>query len=65
MVCIIFSKSVESNIRNGCWLTNFESIQRTNNKLCDRFLHNINYKPCTCNVMNTMLNMKKNYKMHP
>ena len=58
---------VQSNIRNGCWMTNFEPMQKTNNKLCDRYLHNINYKPCTYeNVMNTMLNMRKrNYKMHP
>ena len=58
---------VYSNIKNGCWLTNFEPMQKVNNKLCDRYLFNVNYQPCKFeNVMNKMLNMRKrNYTLHP
>ena len=61
------SIAVYSNIKNGCWLTNFEPMQKVNNKLCDRYLFNVNYQPCKFeNVMNKMLNMRKrNYKLHP
>ena len=33
---------VRSNILNGCWICNIEPQQKTNNKLCDRYLTNFN-----------------------